>query len=286
MSLNFTVVRKGVSILATQGRHEFDVRTDGSVDMSSAEEMVSLGRISNSVVTTDYVFLDGRTGGVAQQIKSGTLGLPESLIVVDVLGFKYDTLNNTDKREFQAEALRRNFPVKGFRRFATDEDCILAIVNMLNFGSTKAQIAIALDFLGARFGRQYDIAKTTVVNRKIAQARGLMADNPRMNAEDAARKVGLDSPEGIIPQQGAPRDKTFHELKAKQAAIAKAITQVQKYAKDRLQWLRDGKISGLTINRLLDHETKQVCKLVKTHDDAKLRVEKEVAAVIPGFHTK
>ena len=284
--LNFEPTKKDVSVLLNKTRQQFDVRTDGSTDMEAAEEMAKADRIANSVVTLDWVYLDGRTGALAQAIKQAALGSPDVLITVDVLGFKYDTLTNSEKREFQAEALRRNYAAKGFRRYATDEDCILTITNMIRLGGTKAQIKANMPYLGSRFSRQYDVAKTTVINRKIAEARQLMHDNPRLNAEQAAKQVGLESPEGIVPMQGTPRDKTFHELKAKQAAIAKAVAQVAKYATQRLTWLREGKISGLTVNRLLDHETKQVCKLVKTHENAKTRVEKEVAAVIPGFHTK
>lgn len=51
-------------------------------------------------------------------------------------------------------------------------------------------------------------------------------------------------------------------------------------------WTVQDSTGGLTLNRLYAFEDKQVIKLVAVHDNAKQRVQKEVARVIPGFHTK
>jgi hypothetical protein len=290
MSVNFEIQKENIAIQFDLLRHEFDVRADGAVDHRAAEELIKSGKFSNPVVTKDLVVVDGRTSIEAQAMTDANYGSGKELIRVDVLSFNYDSLSEPDKAVVQAEALRRNYAPKGvYRRFATEDDCVVAVSQVIRLGVKKPEIKKLFSYLeSARFEHIYDNANNTVMQQKIAQARQLIkASDGDMSPAQAAKKVGLSSVDGIVPTQGqGVRDKTFNELKSKQAALTRAITAVKNYADQRIKLLREGRASGLTVNRLLDHESKQVVKINKAHKDSKQRVEKELQQIIPNFHTK
>lgn len=283
--MNFNPTQKGVRVKFTDLKHEFDVRADGTVDENAAVDMALLGKIANTVVFRDLVTLDGRTGAVAQLIRDNTIGDPDATILVDILDFAYSKLSSSQKAEAQAEALRRNYPTReGFRRLATDADCIQGIENLIHLGRTKTQIAELMPFLGSRFVRQYDLAKNTITQQKIAMARQLMKDEHLTDLE-AAKRVGLDSSEGIVSTTRT-HDKAFNALKKKQAAIQKAVAAVTRYATTRLDLLRGGKASGKVIEQLLANDTKQLARLTRVHGSARERVSKELEKYIPSYHVR
>ena len=290
--MKFNPTKFSVKVAYKLLRDEFDVRVDGSISMEAAEEIAKAGSIRNPVVTNDWVFLDGRTGALGQLIANETIGTAAELCTVDVLPYAYDDLSNAEKAEFYAEALKRNFS-RVYRRLATEDDCVKVISDLIDMKRTKSQwpskaeIKDLVSFLGSRFESQYTIAKNMVTQRLISQARQLMKEDSSLSPLNAAKKVGLPNADGIIQTQGkAARDKTFNELKKKQAILTRAIAAIAQYATRRIQRLQDGTVSGLTVSRLLEYETKQMDKLVKTHESAKDRVTKVLRQTVPSFHTK
>lgn len=284
MSIDFEAKQKNVPVAFSELRDEFDVRADGTVDQGAAEEMALRGKIINSVITQDNVYLDGRTGAVGQLVQADTLGTPGAIVLCDVLGFRYDRLTNAQKAEFHAESLRRNHPTGGYRRIATDEDCIKTIEGMIRLGQTKAKIQELLPYLGSRFNRQFDNANNTVIQQKLVQARQLMKDEHLTDLE-AAKRVGLRSAEGIVNTTRV-HDKAFNAMKKKQAAITKAVTAVGNYATARVKALREGKTSGKVIEQLVANDTKQLVRLTRVHESATQRVTRELQNYIPGYHLR
>jgi hypothetical protein len=278
---------KTARVLYSALNHEFDVRADGAIDESAAAEMAK-GKFDNPLVTADLVVIDGRTAALAQLLKAGMPSDDKAYVEVDMLPFRYSTLSQSERSKLMAFSLQRNFSQR-YRRFSTEEDVVSTISQVIRGywpNVRKTAIQELFPFLGSRFSALYDNALNAVRQQKISQARAIMKD-PNINTAQAAKMVGLPTTDGIIQTKGTGvRDKTFNEMKEKQAAVQRAVTFVKNYADSRLKLLREGRISGLTVKRLYDHEDKQVNKLNKIYDDAKRRVEKELVEYIPGYHTK
>ena len=283
--LDFTIKQKGVSVAYGILEDKEDVRAIGTIDDQAAEEMVLTDRIANSIVTQDNIYLDGRTGAYAQTIKQGKPGDKECLVKVDYLGFNYSDLNKNQRLEFRVEALKRNCPTNGYRRFSVNEDYVYMLERSILEKWSKKDLKENFYFI-KNFDKVYNEAKATVTQRKISEARQLLRENKTLSIDQAAKMVGLDSTDGIIVQDGKFRDKTINELRDKQSAIKKACNSTSLYYSHNLRDLRAGRMSGLTANRWADWMYKQLKRLEKVNEDGRSRLLKEVAAVIPKFHTK
>lgn len=319
-TLDFTPVRREVLVEFTKLRNLFDVREDAH---GSAQTEHTIDELVNQwatqkisvlpLVTKDFVYIDGRTGGEAQaRLDTLTVTVTPDKphvvkILVDMVDFAYDTLPEHQKDQVRAEALRRNLPARGssYRDFADEGDIKFNIEKLItgegakeldlsleeeDGAAMKAYVAAVLQvgkgpISVTRFGKLYPNVVNSVEQKMLDACRKLKLVKPTYTDEKVAEIIGLPARlvGSIVTGKRGGKTKHLNALIEKQTTLDSALKSLEKYAKGNMKLFKAGRLSGKSFLELTAYHKQTAMKLMRKIEEIEKRVA-EAVAELDGFH--